>query len=104
MKAAWAWIQHDDSWGVDWRPEGYWPANTKVHVAANLYELKLADGMYGAQDLTSYFAIGRAQMVERGMPTATTSWSSKAALPRTIRRRAPARWRRIQPGSAMATW
>ena len=63
VKGGWAWIQHDDGWGVDWRPEGYWPANTKVHVSANLYGLKLADGMYGAQDLTSDFTIGRAQVV-----------------------------------------
>jgi len=63
VKGAWAWIQHDDGWGIDWRPEGYWPANTKVHVSANLYGLKLADGKYGAQDLTSDFTIGRAQVV-----------------------------------------
>ena len=63
VKGAWAWIQHDDGWGIDWRPEGYWPANTKVHVSANLYGLKLADDKYGAQDLTSDFTIGRAQVV-----------------------------------------
>jgi lipoprotein-anchoring transpeptidase ErfK/SrfK len=63
VKGGWAWIQHDDGWGVDWRPEGYWPANTRVHVSANLYGLKLADGKYGAQDLTSDFTIGRAQVV-----------------------------------------
>lgn len=65
VKGAWAWIQHDGgAWGLDYRPEGYWPAGTKVHVEANVYGLKFADGSYGKTDLTSDFTIGRNQVVK----------------------------------------
>ena len=63
VQGAWAWIHHDDAWGIDWRPKNYWPAGTKVHVSAKLYGLKLADKMFGAQDLTTDFTIGRSQVV-----------------------------------------
>jgi lipoprotein-anchoring transpeptidase ErfK/SrfK len=64
VPGAWAWIQHDDGlWALDWRPKGYWPANTKVHVAANVYGLKFGPGEYGADDVTSDFSIGRNQVV-----------------------------------------
>ncbi|MTD13391.1 L,D-transpeptidase family protein [Nakamurella sp. YIM 132087] len=63
VEGSWGWIHHDDAWGIDWRPKDYWPANTKVHVEADLYGLKYADGMYGSTDLTTDFTIGRAQVV-----------------------------------------
>lgn len=68
VEGSWGWVHHnvvdgpDTGWGVDWRPKDYWPAGTKVHVEAHLYGLKLADGKYGAQDLTVNFTIGRAQV------------------------------------------
>ncbi len=64
VEGAWAWIQHDDGlWALDWRPKGYWPANTTVHVDANVYGLKFGDGAYGSDDVTSDFKIGRNQVV-----------------------------------------
>jgi lipoprotein-anchoring transpeptidase ErfK/SrfK len=64
VEGAWAWIQHDDGlWGLDWRPKGYWPANTKVHVDANVYGVKFGDGAYGSDEVTSDFSIGRNQVV-----------------------------------------
>ena len=42
-QGAWAWIQHDDGrWALDYRTKDYWPAGTKVHVAAKLYGVELA--------------------------------------------------------------
>jgi len=65
VTGAWVWIQHDDGrWALDFRTKGYWPANTKVHVQANVYGLKFADGAYGAGDVTSDFTIGRNQVVK----------------------------------------
>jgi len=65
VTGAWVWIQHDDRrWALDFRTKGYWPANTKVHVQANVYGLKFADGAYGAGDVTSDFTIGRNQVVK----------------------------------------
>lgn len=65
VEGAWVWIQHDDQrWALDFRPAEYWPANTEVHVQADVYGLKFADGAYGAADVTSDFTIGRNQVVK----------------------------------------
>ena len=62
VEGAWGWVGHDTGLGVDWRPKDYWPAGTKVTVKANLYGVKIADGKYGAEDLSVSFTIGRAQV------------------------------------------
>ena len=65
VEGAWVWIQHDaGDWALDFRTKEYWPANTKVHVEANVYGLKFADGAYGKSDITSDFTIGRSQIVK----------------------------------------
>lgn len=65
VEGSWAWIQHIGySYPtLDWRPKEYWPANTKVHVEANLYGLKFADRWYGGADVSVDFTIGRNQVV-----------------------------------------
>lgn len=63
VEGSWGWLAHDEGPGVDWRPRNYWPAGTKVHVDVKIYGLKLADGAYGAADLTVDFTIGRNQVV-----------------------------------------
>jgi lipoprotein-anchoring transpeptidase ErfK/SrfK len=64
VQGAWGWIQHDEGeWGLDYRPKGYWPSGTKVHVEANLYGLEFAPGAYGKTSLSSDFTIGRNQVV-----------------------------------------
>lgn len=60
VEGAWAWL--DDS-RAHWRPKEYWPAGTRVDVGVKLYGVRLGDGVYGAGDLTSYFTIGRHQVV-----------------------------------------
>jgi lipoprotein-anchoring transpeptidase ErfK/SrfK len=64
VDGAWAWVHHDgeDHPSLDWRPKDYWPAGTKVHVESNIYGLAFADGLYGGDDVTSDFTIGRAQV------------------------------------------
>ncbi|MDQ6657384.1 MAG: Ig-like domain-containing protein [Actinomycetota bacterium] len=64
VNGAWAWIDHDGGiWGLDYRPKGYWPAGTKVHVEAKMYGLKFAARSYGKTDVSSSFTIGRNQVV-----------------------------------------
>ncbi|MGS0685213.1 Ig-like domain-containing protein [Nakamurella sp. GG22] len=61
---SWGWVQHDDGrWSLDYRTKDYWPADTKVHVEAKIYGLKLADNAYVGSDLTTDFTIGRNQVV-----------------------------------------
>ncbi|WP_312868108.1 L,D-transpeptidase [Amycolatopsis pithecellobii] len=59
-EGAWAWLSDTQ---VHWRPKDYFQPGTKVTVAAKIYGVKLADGTYGKQDVTSSFTIGRSQIV-----------------------------------------
>jgi lipoprotein-anchoring transpeptidase ErfK/SrfK len=55
VTGAWYW---DDSEHLNFRPENYWPANTKVSFTGHLDGVEGAKGMYGAADLTQSFNIG----------------------------------------------
>jgi lipoprotein-anchoring transpeptidase ErfK/SrfK len=65
VEGAWAWIRHDgqDVPSLDWRPRNYWPAGTQVHVESDIYGLDFGDGLYGGDDKTADFTIGRNQVV-----------------------------------------
>ncbi|MEO8815564.1 MAG: Ig-like domain-containing protein [Mycobacterium sp.] len=64
VEGSWAWLP-DEAQGsrVHWRTREYYPAETRVNVAARLFGLALGDGAYGAQDMSLDFAIGRRQVV-----------------------------------------
>jgi lipoprotein-anchoring transpeptidase ErfK/SrfK len=64
VEGAWAWISATQA---DWRPKEYWPANTKVNVAANLYGVNYGNG-FGKADVTSKFNIGRNQVIKVNTP------------------------------------
>jgi len=66
VEGAWAWL---DAQTVHWRPRTYWPAGTQVDVNLNLYAVPFGDGVFGANDLTSHFAIGRSQVVKANTKT-----------------------------------
>jgi len=59
-----AWIRHDNGWGLDWRPKSYWQPGTKVSVTANLYGVSYGNNLWGAEDLTSKFTIGRSEITK----------------------------------------
>jgi lipoprotein-anchoring transpeptidase ErfK/SrfK len=65
VEGSWAWLP-DEVGGsrAHWRTRDYYPAGTKVHVAANTYGVPFGDGAFGAQDLTLDFEIGRRQVVK----------------------------------------
>lgn len=65
VEGAWGWLP-DEGGGsrVDYRTKEYWPANTNVTVQARLFGVAYGDGAYGAQDISSSFTIGRAQIVK----------------------------------------
>ncbi|MFR9806578.1 L,D-transpeptidase [Pseudonocardia sp. RS010] len=65
VEGAWGWLPDENGGSrVHWRPKEYWPAYTKVSVAAKLYGVDYGGGKYGAADVTSDFEIGRAQIVK----------------------------------------
>ncbi|MEV0676618.1 Ig-like domain-containing protein [Actinosynnema sp. NPDC050436] len=66
IKGSWGWLNSRE---VHYRPEVYWPANTKVHVEAKLYGVPYGGGAYGTADVTSDFTIGRNQVVKIDTPS-----------------------------------
>jgi lipoprotein-anchoring transpeptidase ErfK/SrfK len=66
VQGAWAWL---DAQTAHWRPKVYWPAGTQVDVKLNLYAVPFGDGVFGANDLTSHFTIGRSQVVKANTKT-----------------------------------
>jgi lipoprotein-anchoring transpeptidase ErfK/SrfK len=57
----WAWL---DGQTVHWRPKTYYTPGTKVTVAADLYGVAFAPGVYGRSDVSAHFTIGRSQIVK----------------------------------------
>jgi lipoprotein-anchoring transpeptidase ErfK/SrfK len=56
---AWRWV---DGHELHWRPKVYWPAGTRVKVEANVYGRDLGHGMYGKQNVSASFRIGRSKI------------------------------------------
>jgi lipoprotein-anchoring transpeptidase ErfK/SrfK len=62
---SWAWLPDDGGQSrVHWRPERYWKAGTKVGVSAKFFGVSYGGGVYGEEDVTSHFSIGRAQITK----------------------------------------
>jgi lipoprotein-anchoring transpeptidase ErfK/SrfK len=57
---AWHW---DGSQTLDFRPRGYWPADTHVSFTGHLNGVRGAPGLYGAHTLTQSFNIGASLIV-----------------------------------------
>ncbi|MCE6995836.1 Ig-like domain-containing protein [Saccharothrix sp. S26] len=66
VQGSWAWLSPRE---VHYRPEKYWPANTRIHVEAKLYGVPYGGGAYGRADVTSDFTIGRNQVVKIDTPS-----------------------------------
>lgn len=65
VEGAWGWLPDENGGSrVHWRPRQYWPAGTEVTVDAPLYGVPYGGGAYGRSDVSSSFAIGRAQVVK----------------------------------------
>ncbi|MFI7679850.1 Ig-like domain-containing protein [Actinophytocola sp. NPDC049390] len=65
-EGAWAWL---DDRSAHWRPKTYWAPGTQVNLDAKLYGLAFGDGVYGAEDRTAHFTIGRSQIVKANTQT-----------------------------------
>lgn len=71
IKGSWGWLQDEDFMGrktpqsqVHFRPDEYWPANTKVTVTADLAGVNLGNGGWGRGDLVRQFTIGRSLIMK----------------------------------------
>ncbi|SEL19953.1 L,D-transpeptidase [Nonomuraea pusilla] len=59
VEGAWHWF---DDRHVDFRPQEWWPAHTKVQLEAKLAGVRGGPGLYGKRDIRLEFKIGRAQI------------------------------------------
>lgn len=57
VQGAFYWISGSE---VRWRPEHFWKPGTKVKVEVNTYGINLGDGLFGEQNVSSNFEVGRA--------------------------------------------
>ncbi len=53
----WYWISDKE---VQFRPESYWPAQTKITITANLNGVPAGPGLWGGRDYTQTFSTGHA--------------------------------------------
>jgi lipoprotein-anchoring transpeptidase ErfK/SrfK len=60
VAGAWHWI---DNQFLDYRPEQFWPAGTRVTLDVRTAGIKAGDGVVGGSDQTSHFTIGRSQVL-----------------------------------------
>lgn len=56
VTGSWSWFNDREA---HYRPEQYWPANTKVDVKLRLNSLPAGDGVYGQQDQDISFTVGQ---------------------------------------------
>lgn len=59
VRGSWYWV--DDS-TAHWRPEKYYAPGTTVTVAANIFGVRLGDGLYGQESEKATFTIGAAHV------------------------------------------
>ncbi len=58
---AWHWF---DDKNVHFRPKNFWPAHTKVRVDARLEGVRGGRGLYGKQNRSIHFTVGRSQITK----------------------------------------
>lgn len=56
IEGSWHWANDQD---VQWRPRDYYPSGTQVTVSAKVYGLELSPGIFGQEDRSASFVIGR---------------------------------------------
>lgn len=56
VEGSWSWLSDQE---IHYRPKSYWPAGTKVDVAANINGIRTAKGIYGQQDNATSFTVGK---------------------------------------------
>ncbi|AUG79748.1 hypothetical protein CFP65_5035 [Kitasatospora sp. MMS16-BH015] len=70
---------------LDFRPEKYWPAGTKVSLALRLRDVQGSPGEYGTQAKEVHFTVGRAQVSTVDLEAHTMTVRQDGKVLRTLR-------------------
>lgn len=81
VPGGWYWV---DNQNAHWRPETYFQSGTTVSVAANVYGVKLGDGLYGQEDTHTTFTIGQSHVSIADDNTKQVSVYQNGKLVRTM--------------------
>jgi lipoprotein-anchoring transpeptidase ErfK/SrfK len=81
VDGAFYWISDTE---VRWRPEHFWASGTKVHVDVDTKGIDLGDGLFGDNNLSSDFTIGRAFVATADDTTKTISVSIDGKVVKTM--------------------
>ncbi len=68
VEGAFYWISPSE---VRWRPEHFWQPNTKVDISVDTYGIDLGDGLFGAENVSSNFTVGRVMTLDADDNTKT---------------------------------
>ncbi|MFT4044397.1 MAG: Ig-like domain-containing protein [Gordonia sp. (in: high G+C Gram-positive bacteria)] len=60
VPGAFYWISDTE---VRWRPKDYWKPGTQVSVAVNTYGIDVGNGLFGQENRSSKFTVGRAMII-----------------------------------------
>jgi lipoprotein-anchoring transpeptidase ErfK/SrfK len=63
---SWRWFSDTQ---VRWRPAKYWKPGTKVTVAADINGVKAGNGIYGQNDSSTSFTVGRSMIIRVNLAT-----------------------------------
>ncbi|MBS1691402.1 MAG: L,D-transpeptidase family protein [Actinobacteria bacterium] len=81
VAGSWNWI---DDQTAHWRPEKYYTPGTSVTVAADVYGVRLGDGLYGQQDEKVTFTVGDSHVSIADDTTKQVSVFDNGKLVRTM--------------------
>lgn len=81
VQGSWYWI---NDYAAHWRPKDYYAPGTRVNVAANLFGLKLGEGLYGQADASASFTVGDAHIAIANDITKQISVFDNGKLVRTM--------------------
>ncbi|MBV8929836.1 MAG: L,D-transpeptidase family protein, partial [Mycobacteriaceae bacterium] len=81
VRGSWYWT---DDQTAHWRPQQYFAPGTVVTVQANVYGIRLGDGLYGQEDSRTTFTIGDAHVSIADDATKQVSVYENGVLVRTM--------------------
>jgi lipoprotein-anchoring transpeptidase ErfK/SrfK len=81
MVGSWNWLSDNE---VHWRPKTYWKPGTKVHVDVDVNGVNAGDGIYGQENRTLDFKIGRSIIMRPNLQSDEMKVLINGKLARTI--------------------